>query len=209
MTLGVGLMILRIGFGVLLAGHGCQKLFGWFRGHGLAGTGAFFDTVGYRPGRYMAALAGGCELLGGLLIAFGLLTPLGAAIALGTMIAAANVHVSNGLWASDGGFELPGAYALAAAGLAFTGPGKYSLDDWLGLNWNWRYGLAAVLVAALAAAAAILGRGRQLHRSSSTTGTAGQSASQAVPVQRHKPSVSVPRYSRVRATFVSSRVLRH
>jgi putative oxidoreductase len=36
---------------MLLIGHAAQKLFGWFGGHGLTGTGAFFDGIGYRPGR--------------------------------------------------------------------------------------------------------------------------------------------------------------
>jgi putative oxidoreductase len=149
--MAVGLLIIRVVLGLLLVGHGAQKLFGWFGGPGLTQTGAFFDSVGHRPGRRMAALAGLAEVTGGGLLALGLLTPLGAAIVIGTMIAAAAVHAANGLWASAGGYELPAFYAVAATGLAFTGPGDYSLDHLLGLSWSWPYGIGAVVVGLLGA----------------------------------------------------------
>lgn len=217
MTAGIGLAVLRIGVGLLLAGHGCQKLFGWFRGHGLTGTAAFFDSVGYRPGRYLAALAGICELTAGLLFATGLLTPLGAAIAIGTMLAAAALHVRNGLWATDGGFELPGCYALMAAALGFTGAGRYSLDHWLGYTWSWRYGLAALLVGLVAGAAAITARSRQLHRSRPDGAEASDTPyphdTATVPVQRHTAGQPVHRSAQpraaVRAMVVSRRIVWH
>jgi putative oxidoreductase len=144
--MAVGLLIIRVVLGLLLVGHGAQKLFGWFGGPGLAQTGAFFDSVGHRPGRRMAALAGLAEFTGGGLLALGLLTPLGAAIVIGAMLAAAAVHLPNGLWASAGGYELPALYAVTATGLAFAGPGDYSLDHLLGLSWSWPYGVGAVLL---------------------------------------------------------------
>lgn len=154
MTLGIGLIVLRVALGLLLVGHGCQKLFGWFRGHGLTGTGTFFESLGYRPGARYALLAGACEIVGGALLGLGLFTPVGAAVALGVMLVAASVHTANGLWATDGGYELPAFYAVAAAALAYTGPGRYSLDHVLGYTWGWRYGVAAVVVGVLAASVA-------------------------------------------------------
>ena len=62
-----GLFIVRCVFGALMAVHGSQKLFGWFGGYGLAGTGGFFEGLGFRPGRFFAAAAGLAETLGGLL----------------------------------------------------------------------------------------------------------------------------------------------
>jgi putative oxidoreductase len=128
-----GLFIIRAVLGLLLIGHGCQKLFGWFDGHGLDGTGGFFESVGHRPGRAMAALAGLSEAGGGLSLLFGFLTPLGAAAVIGVMtVAAISVHAPNGLWVTNGGYELPLTNALIAAGLAFTGAGSFSVDHALG-----------------------------------------------------------------------------
>ncbi len=76
----LGLLILRFVVGLTLAAHGAQKLFGWFGGYGLDGTGQFMETLGFHPGRRHAALAGLTEAGGGVLLALGLLTPLGAAL---------------------------------------------------------------------------------------------------------------------------------
>jgi len=149
--MAVGLLLIRVVLGLLLVGHGTQKLFGWFGGGGPAGTGAFFDSVGYRPGRGMALLAGLAELTGGTLLALGLLTPLGSAIVMGVMLAAVAIHTANGLWVSNGGYETPLLYAITALGLAFTGPGGYSLDRLLGLSWSWEYGVGAALLALVTA----------------------------------------------------------
>ena len=91
--------------GLLLIGQAAQKLFGWFSGHGPAGTGAFFDSIGYRPGRLPAFLAGLAELTGGLLLTLGLLTPLADTIITRTMIAAAAVHMRHGRRVQNGGYE--------------------------------------------------------------------------------------------------------
>ena len=81
----VGLLALRLGAGATLAAHGAQKLFGWFGGGGVKGTGKFFDSMGFTPGDRNATIAGICEAGGGLLLAAGLATgPAGAAL-LGNM----------------------------------------------------------------------------------------------------------------------------
>lgn len=131
----VGLLILRIVVGSLLVGHGCRKLLGWFGGGGLVGTAWYFRSVGYRPPRAMAALAGGAELVGGASLVAGFMTPLAAAVVIGTMLSAAvAVHGRHGLWAIDNGYEYPLMIAAAAASLAFTGPGTLSVDVGLGLG---------------------------------------------------------------------------
>jgi putative oxidoreductase len=123
-------------FGLLLAAHGTQKLFGWFGGYGLAGTGGFFEQLGFRPGRLFAAAAGASEVVAGLLVAAGLLGPLGPALVVSVMIVAmATVHWQHGLFAQNNGIEVPLLYAVAAAALALTGPGAYSLDALAGLSW--------------------------------------------------------------------------
>jgi putative oxidoreductase len=158
-----GLFLIRAVLGLVLFGHGAQKLFGWWGGHGLQGTGGFFHTLGHRPGRQMAALAGASEAAGGLLLFLGLLTPFGAAAIIGTMtVASISVHKDNGLWATDGGYELPMFFGVVAAGLAFTGPGSFSIDNGLGVHLaGWGWGLMAVVLG-LTGAAIQLGRRKRV-----------------------------------------------
>jgi putative oxidoreductase len=149
-----GLFIIRAVAGLVLFAHGAQKLFGWWGGHGLDGTGGFFEQVGHRPGRQMAAVAGASEAGGGLLLFLGLLTPFACAAVIGVMIVASvSVHADNGLWATNGGYELPMLYGVVAAGLAFTGPGGFSVDNGLGLHLaGWGWGLVAVVLGCVGAA---------------------------------------------------------
>jgi putative oxidoreductase len=131
-----GLLIVRMVVGLVMAAHGAQKLFGWFGGYGLAGTGGFFESLGFRPGRFFAAAAGFTEVAGGLLLALGLLGPLGPAMIISVMIVAiATVHWQHGLFASNNGYELPLLNIAAVAGVALIGHGGYSLDAALGLSW--------------------------------------------------------------------------
>lgn len=131
--MSVGILIVRLVVGLLIAAHGAQKLFGWFGGHCLRGTAEFLESLGFRPGLVNAALTGIAETVGGVLIAAGLLTPLGVAAVVGTMaVAIAVVHLRHGLFAQDGGFEYPLLIAVAAAAIGFTGPGDYSLDTTIG-----------------------------------------------------------------------------
>ena len=131
-----GLLIVRMAVGLVMAAHGAQKLFGWFGGYGVAGTGGFFESLGFRPGRFFAMAAGTSEFIGGLLVALGLLGPLGPAMIIAIMIvAAATVHWQHGLFASNNGIEVPLLYGAGAAGIALIGNGAYSLDALLGLSW--------------------------------------------------------------------------
>jgi putative oxidoreductase len=47
----LGLTILRVFVGVLIAGHGAQKLFGLFGGPGLSGTTGMMGSLGLKPAR--------------------------------------------------------------------------------------------------------------------------------------------------------------
>ncbi|MEU8783517.1 DoxX family protein [Streptomyces sp. NPDC048637] len=154
----VGLLLLRLTVGLILAGHGAQKLFGLFGGHGLDATAKGFEAIGYRPGPFFAGLAGASELLGGLGLAAGLLTPLAAAALIGVMINAVALAAPKGLWTETGGFEYPLIIAVVALTVAATGPGRFALDR--PFRWGhggWRSaafalgagGLGAALVLAL------------------------------------------------------------
>ncbi len=134
----VGILIGRVILGLAMAAHGAQKLFGWFHGYGIAGTGGFFEGLGFRPGRLFAFAAGLGELAGGLLTAGGLFGPVGPALTILVMLVAMiTVHGQNGFFAMSNGIELPLVYAAAGLTLAFTGPGSYSLDALAGLPLVW------------------------------------------------------------------------
>jgi putative oxidoreductase len=144
----LGLLVLRAVVGLLFAGHGAQKLFGVFGGHGLQGTGAFMESLGLRPGRRNAALAGGAEVTGGALFALGLLTPLAAALLIAVMVVAiATVHGPKGPWNEQGGYEFNLTLATVAFAVAAIGAGHWSLDNTLDLGLHGEgWGLAAAAV---------------------------------------------------------------
>src|SRR3954468_14161808 len=129
----IALFVLRVVVGLFFAGHGAQKLFGSFGGHGLAGTAGFFESLGMRPGRRHASAAGAAELGAGILLVLGLLTPLAAALVIAVMtVAILTVHLKAGPWASDGGYEYNATLIAIAFALAGAGPGEISLDDAIG-----------------------------------------------------------------------------
>lgn len=131
----LGLTLLRWAVGALFFGHGTQKLYGWFGGHGLDGTGQFFESIGLRPGRRHATAAGATEAGGGALLALGLLTPAAAASLIGVMTTAIRkVHFKNGPWATNGGYEYNLVLIAAMLVLADLGPGEFSLDHALGIE---------------------------------------------------------------------------
>jgi putative oxidoreductase len=145
----LGVFVVRIVFGLLMAAHGAQKLFGWFGGYGLAAVGGYFESLGFRPGRTFAAAASISELAGGLLVAAGLLGPIGPALILSVMIvAAATVHWQNGLFATSNGIEVNLLYGAAAVALALAGPGRLSLDAPLGLAPIWTPAVVSSVLAA-------------------------------------------------------------
>ena len=131
--MGLFRLLARTTIGLLFVGHGTQKLFGWFGGGGLEGTGGFFEQLGLRPGRRYALAAGAAEAGGGLLFALGAATPLGAAAVSGSMITAIKtVHWEKGVWVSGGGYEYNLVLLAAVFGLTENGPGEWSVDGALG-----------------------------------------------------------------------------
>ncbi|WP_416417205.1 DoxX family protein [Paenarthrobacter aromaticivorans] len=148
------LLVLRLLLGLLMAGHGCQKLFGWFRGAGIRGTAAQFESWGLRPGVPMATVAGLTELTAAGLMAAGALVSVAATMIMAAMMVAGAVSRKEGLWAHLGGYETALLYGVMALVICIAGAGSYSLDYALGLpmpagvGWS----LLALLLAILAAA---------------------------------------------------------
>ena len=122
-------VVLRVPVGIILAAHGGQKLFAWFGGYGLEGTGQWMESIGLAPGFVMALLAGSAEFFGGIALILGLLTRPAAALSAFTMVVAIfSGHGSNGLFMSNNGYEFALALLAATVALAIQGAGSFSLD---------------------------------------------------------------------------------
>lgn len=126
---GWGNLALRVPAGIIFAAHGAQKLFGWFGGYGLEGTGQWLDSIGLTPGYWMALLAGAAEFFGGLALIAGLLVrPAAAALAVAMLVAIFSVHVDKGLFVAQNGYEFALALLAISVALVFSGAGRGSLD---------------------------------------------------------------------------------
>ena len=126
---GLDTLPLRVGAGVIFAAHGAQKLFGWFGGYGLEGTGGWMASIGIESGVLMAVLAGGAEFFGGLLLIVGLLVrPAAVVLAITVIVAIVAVHLQNGLFMSNNGYEFGLALLVISISLVFRGAGSISLD---------------------------------------------------------------------------------
>ncbi len=146
--MNLGLLILRLVVGLLFVGHGAQKLFGIWGGHGLKGTAGFFEGIGLKPGHVHATAAAVMEFGGGALLALGLVTPVASVALVAVMTAAViSVHFARGLWVTGGGYEYNLVLASVALALAATGPGAWSLDSALSLDMHgvlWAVGALVV-----------------------------------------------------------------
>ncbi|MFF9898998.1 DoxX family protein [Streptomyces longispororuber] len=163
-----GLLVLRLLAGLLIAGHGVQKISFRLGGEGLAGGAEEFRHDGFRGGRLTALAAGAGQIGSGLLLAGGALTPPAAAGAVGVMTVALTVKWPHGLWVQKDGYEYPLFLVVVASALALTGPGRYSADQLLGLlPWPaWAAGAAVAVGVGSGLAVRVL-----LHRPAPSTTT--------------------------------------
>lgn len=123
-------LALRVPVGLILAAHGSQKLFGWFGGYGLEGTGKWMASIGLEPGLLMAALSGSAEFFGGVFLLLGLLTrPSALVVAFTMLVAIFSVHIHNGLFMSNNGYEYALALLAVAVSLVISGGGRASVDN--------------------------------------------------------------------------------
>jgi putative oxidoreductase len=133
--LDLGLFVLRVVVGATIAAHGYNHI---FRGGKIAGTARWFESLGMRPGVVHAWLASATELAAGVSLVLGFLTPLGAAGVAGTMaVAFVTNHRKNGffIFRPGEGWEYVNVLMLAGVALGATGPGRWSVDEALSLDW--------------------------------------------------------------------------
>jgi len=129
MDMNLGRLIARATIGALFAGHGTQKLFGWFGGPGLHGVGQMMDQLDLRPARRNALAVSLAETAGGALLTLGAATPLAAALLNGSMFTAIRkVHLEKGVWNTGGGYEYNLVLIAAVTALVESGPGRPSVD---------------------------------------------------------------------------------
>ncbi|MBO2644980.1 DoxX family protein [Shewanella algae] len=127
---GFAPLALRLPIGITFMAHGAQKLFSWFGGYGLEGTGQWMASIGLTPGYLMALMAGSSEFFGGLLLIIGLLIrPTSAVLAFTMLMAIVTVHLDNGLFMSNNGYEFGLALLAATISLTISGAGKLSIDS--------------------------------------------------------------------------------
>ena len=113
----------------MFSAHGAQKLFAWFGGYGLEGTGQWMESIGLAPGYLMALMAGGAEFFGGLLLIVGLLVrPASFVLAITMVVAIFTTHIDNGLFMSNNGYEFALSLLAITLALLIQGAGKLSLD---------------------------------------------------------------------------------
>ncbi|HZX36794.1 MAG TPA: DoxX family protein [Streptomyces sp.] len=170
----LGMLVLRVGTGAVLAAHGAQKLFGWFGGGGLEPTAQAMEAMGFRPGRPSAVAAGLGEAGGGALLALGLATPVAGAAAAGAMAGAVSVHAPAGFFNQAGGFEYPAFLGFTAASIGIAGAGRYSLDHATGHRFDQPWVVAVAFLGSALAAAAVIGRRAQAQLDKQAADAAGE-----------------------------------
>ncbi|BBZ45105.1 membrane protein [Mycobacterium parmense] len=156
-TQNLGLLIMRLGLGVVLGAHGLQKLFGWWGGSGVTAFRNSLSDVGYQHADILAYVSAGGEVVAGVLLILGLFTPLAAAGALAFLINGLLATISARPHSHTFSFFLPQGHEyqitliVLAAAVILCGPGRYGFDA--GRGWAHRpfIGSFVALLAGIAA----------------------------------------------------------
>jgi putative oxidoreductase len=155
-AVNLALLALRVAVGAMIIAHGYNHAWG---GGKLEGTAGWFASMGLRPGRIHALAATVVELVSGTLLILGLLQPLAAAGVAGVMVVAwITAHRTNGffIFKPGQGWEYVMIVTFVAIVLGTLGPGEWSLDHALDLDWNGWSGMLTVLLAGIGGALVLL-----------------------------------------------------
>jgi putative oxidoreductase len=127
-TRDLGLLILRVGLGMMFTMHGYPKLMGGAAAWTEIGGVMKLVGINFSPTAwgFMAAAA---EAVGGQLLAVGLFFRFTCLALFVTMVMATIMHVSKG--DNFGGYSHSVESAFVFLGLLFIGPGRYSVDQLL------------------------------------------------------------------------------
>ena len=129
--ISVGLLVLRLGLGIVFLAHGIKHA------RGREKTTGWFGWLGFRAPGFQWFASTATEIAVGALMILGLLTGLAAAGVIGVMFVAFwTVHRVAGFFITafmkDGidveGYEYVAFLSAAALALAIAGPGEYSVD---------------------------------------------------------------------------------
>ncbi|XXF80375.1 DoxX family protein [Myxococcaceae bacterium GXIMD 01537] len=114
----------RLSLGATMVVHGLAKL----RKEGQEQNVAFFEGIGFKPGKPWVVATGLTEFLAGVSAILGVGTRLTALGVLATQaVAIAKVHAPKGFEATKGGYEFNLALCAMALGLLVRGPDRLSV----------------------------------------------------------------------------------
>jgi putative oxidoreductase len=150
----VGVLVLRVIFGLFLAYHGLNKV-----KSGIEGTTGWFRAIGFKWPGVQARLAAATEMGAGVLLAVGLLTPLAASGMIAVMLVAivvAHWKVGFFIFKPNQGWEYCASIAITAWVIATVGPGRFSLDHAFDIEWSGWWGSAVAAAIGIGGAVAQL-----------------------------------------------------
>ena len=123
-----GILILRLGIGIMFSAHGLQMVFGLFGGPGINGFSKMLSGLGFVPAIFWSSIASYTVLFGGIFLILGVQTRISATLLLIFILTAAvKVHLSKGFFLSGGGFEYNFVIAAACLDLVLLGAGKFTI----------------------------------------------------------------------------------
>lgn len=121
LNLDLALLVLRVVLAAVMLAHGLPKITGF---NGFVG---FYGSAGIPAPALAAAFSTAVEVGGAILILLGIAVDIaGLLFAIDMLGAIVFVHFKNGFNA-PGGWEFPLTLLAVGAGLAFAGPGAYSV----------------------------------------------------------------------------------